>query len=184
MPNRKLGKANQAEIDDITRQCRKLEKEFANLRSTAGPLASGSGQSDLASETARLAGIQARREALAAGLRDSQERMKKLSQISPQIADLERQKELEETNYKYFAASLDKARIDEALDPSKIPNISAVQQPSSPIKVTIARDKLALGLAGGGFAPGIFLSLLHRPGLKRTIHPPFGAANFVGIGPL
>ena len=116
MPESQLVKANQAEIDDVTRQCRKLEKEFPNLPSVAGPVASGSGQSDLASETARLAGIQARREALAAGLHDTQERMKKLSQISPQIADLERQKELEETNYKYFAASLDKARIDEALD--------------------------------------------------------------------
>src|SRR5260370_15587473 len=184
MPNRKLGKANQAEIDDITRQCRKLEKEFPNLPSTAGPLASGSGQSDLASETARLAGIRARREALAAGLHDSQERMKKLSQISPQIADLERQKELEETNYKYFAASLDKARIDEALDPSKIPNISAVQQPSSPIKVTKARDKLALGLAGGGFALGIVLSLLNELVFNRAHKRPLQLVKVVGIRPV
>ena len=184
MPESQLVKANQAEIDDVTRQCRKLEKEFPNLPSVAGPVASGSGQSDLASETARLAGIQARREALAAGLHDSQERMKKLSQISPQIADLERQKELEETNYKYFAASLDKARIDEALDPSKIPNISAVQQPSSPIKVTTARDKLAVGLAGGGLALGIVLSLLNELVLNRTIKRPFELEKFVGIAPL
>src|SRR2546430_5604080 len=168
MPESQLAKANQAEIDDVTRQCRKLEKEFPNLPSIAGPLASGSGQSDLASETARLAGIQARREALAAGLHDTQERMKKLSQISPQMADLERQKELEETNYKYFAASLDKARIDEALDPSKIPNISAVQQPSAPIKVTKARDKLALGLAGGGLALGLAFSFLNYLALNWT----------------
>src|SRR5213080_758355 len=184
MPESQLVKANQAEIDDVTRQCRKLEREFPNLPSTAGPLASGSGQSDLASETARLAGIQARREALAAGLHDTQERMKKLSQISPQIADLERQKELEETNYKYFAASLDKARIDEALDPSKIPNISAVQQPSPPIKVTTARDKLALGLAGGGLALGIVLSLLNELVLNRTIKRPFELEKFVGIAPM
>ena len=184
MPKSKLVKANQEEIDDVTRQCRKLEKEFPNLPSTAGPLASGSGQSDLASETARLAGIRARREALAAGLHDSQERMKKLSQISPQIADLERQKELEETNYKYFAASLDKARIDEALDPSKIPNISAVQQPSAPIKVTKARDKLALGLAGGGLALGVVLSLLNELVLNRTIKRPLELEKVVGIAPM
>ncbi len=88
MPKSKLVKANQEEIDDVTRQCRKLEKEFPNLPSVAGPLASGSGQSDLASETARLAGIQAKREALAAGLHDNQDRMKKLSQISPQMKHL------------------------------------------------------------------------------------------------
>src|SRR5207244_12282994 len=65
MPKSKLVKANQAEIDDVTRQCRKLEKEFPNLPSTAGPLASGSAQSDRASDTARLAGIQEKRETLA-----------------------------------------------------------------------------------------------------------------------
>ena len=39
---------------------------------------------------------------------------------------------MDETNYKYFAASLEKARVDEALDPSKMPDISAVQRPSPP----------------------------------------------------
>src|SRR5256886_4572336 len=170
MPESQLVKANQAEIDDVTRQCRKLDREFPNLPSIAGPVASGSGQSDLPSETARCARIQARRDIPPPGPSDTQERMKKLSQISPQMADLERQKELEETNYKYFAASLDKARIDEALDPSKIPNISAVQQPSPPIKVTTARDKLAVGLAGGGFALGIVLSLFNELVLDRAVY--------------
>jgi len=36
---------------------------------------------------------------------------------------------MEEANYKYFAASLEKARIDEALDPTKMPNISAYSGP-------------------------------------------------------
>ena len=53
-----------------------------------------------------------------------------ISEFGPQIAQLERTKEIEENNYKYFQESLEKARIDEALDPSKMPNISAVQKPS------------------------------------------------------
>jgi uncharacterized protein involved in exopolysaccharide biosynthesis len=53
-----------------------------------------------------------------------------LSELGPQVEQLERTKEIEETNYKYFKASLEKARIDEALDPSKMPNISVVQSPS------------------------------------------------------
>ena len=57
---------------------------------------------------------------------------KQLSELAPQIEDLERKTEMDEANYKYFAASLEKARIDEALDPSKMPNISAVQRPSPP----------------------------------------------------
>src|SRR5213079_3617648 len=53
-----------------------------------------------------------------------------------------------------------KARVDEALDPSKMPNISAIQRPSPPGMVTKTRDKIALGLAGGGLALGIGLALL------------------------
>ena len=71
-----------------------------------------------------------------ARLADVQARMKKLTDLAPEIGDLERKKEMEETNYKYFATTLEKARVDEALDPSKIPNISAVQRPSPPFLIT------------------------------------------------
>jgi uncharacterized protein involved in exopolysaccharide biosynthesis/Mrp family chromosome partitioning ATPase len=183
-PQNQLVRANQAEIDDVTKQCRNLEKKFPGLPSKAAPIGPGNGQSDLGSESARLAGIEAKRAALAADLQRIQERMKKLSEIAPQIADLERQKELEETNYKYFEATLEKARIDEALDPSKIPNISAVQRPSPPIKVTTGRRKLALGLAGGGLALGIALSLLNELLLNRTVKRPFELEKVLGVAPL
>src|SRR5947207_14233572 len=101
---------------------------------------------------AKAAGLQAKIEALKTHVQDIQRRTKQLSELAPQIEDLERKKEMDEANYKYFAASLEKARIDEALDPSKMPNISAVQRPSPPILVTKKRDKIALGLAGAGIA--------------------------------
>ena len=84
------------------------------------------------SEKARVAGIEAKIGTLKIKLRDVQQRSKQLSELAPQIEDLERKKEMDAANYKYFAASLEKARIDEALDPSKMPNISAVQRPSPP----------------------------------------------------
>src|SRR5256885_17216699 len=84
-----------------------------------------------------------------------QERMKQLADIGPQIASLERAKELEEQNYKYYSGTLQRARVDEALDPSKMPNISAIQRPSPPVMVTTTRNKIALGFAGGGIALGL-----------------------------
>ena len=93
-------------------------------------------------------------------------------EVAPQIADLERKQELEATNYKYFQATLEKARIDEALDPTKMPNISAVQRPSPPMMVTGKRDKIALGLAGGGAALGIAFALLNELFLKQTVKGP------------
>src|SRR5437773_7950318 len=105
-------------------------------------------------------------------LRDIQQRTKQLSDLGPQIEELERRREMDETNYKYFAASLEKARVDEALDPSKMPNISAVQRPSPPMLETKMRNKIALGLAGGGIALGIALALLKGLALNRTVGRP------------
>ena len=129
-------------------------------------------EKSLLTEKAQVAGIEAKVETLKARLRDIQQRMKQLSELGPQMEDLERKRELDEANYKYFAASLEKARIDEALDPSKMPNISAVQRPSPPMLETQTRNKIAMGLAGGGIALGIALALLKGLVLNRTVGRP------------
>jgi len=124
------------------------------------------------SERARVAGIEAKVETLKSLLHDIQQRMKRLSELRPQMEELERKRETDETNYKYFAASLEKARVDEALDPSKMPNISAVQRPSPPILAITKRNKIALGLAVGGIGLGVALALLRGLALNRTVGRP------------
>jgi uncharacterized protein involved in exopolysaccharide biosynthesis/Mrp family chromosome partitioning ATPase len=124
------------------------------------------------SEKAQVAGTQAKVEALKSRLRDIQQRTKQVLELGPQMEELERKRGMDEANYKYFAASLEKARVDEALDPSKMPNISAVQRPSPPIPETKKRDKIILGLAGGGIAFGIALALLRGLFLNRTVGRP------------
>ena len=121
---------------------------------------------------AKVAGTQAKVEALKSRLRDIQQRTKQLAELAPQIVDLERKREMDEGNYKYFAASLEKARVDEALDPSKMPNISAVQRPSPPSLETKKRDKILMGLAGGGLALGIALALLRGLVLNQSVGRP------------
>jgi uncharacterized protein involved in exopolysaccharide biosynthesis/Mrp family chromosome partitioning ATPase len=179
----KLVAANQAEIDDCENQRRELEKKYPSLPTKVSPIGSSS-EPDLGSETARLAGLTAKKEALAARLADIREQIKQLTEIAPQVETLERQKELEETNYKYFEGTLEKARVDEALDPSKIPNISAVQQPSPPIKMTTARNKIAFGLAAAGLAVGIALALMNELVLNRSVRRPLELEKLVGVAPL
>ena len=128
--------------------------------------------SAIATERARLAGIDARTQALKAHLDEVRKQIEDLSEVAPRIEQLERTKEIEENNYKYFQASLEKARIDEALDPSKIPNISVVQKSSPAMKATSGLKKVVLGLAGGGLALGLALAFLIELVLDRTVKRP------------
>jgi succinoglycan biosynthesis transport protein ExoP len=163
----------ETQIADLEDARQLLEKEFPDLPSrTHGNEPSSVQQLDGPSESARLAGIEAKTQALRARYREVQAQIKQLGEVGPEIGDLERKKELEETSYKYFENTLEKARVDEALDPSKIPNISAVQRPSPPEMVTTKRNKLLLGLASGGVALGVALALLRELVLSHTIKRP------------
>src|SRR5438874_910713 len=155
-PENVLVKMNQAHINDLENQKRNLEKKFPELAT----LRTASGQLDIRTERARLAGMRSKLDDLRRQKIELQDRVKQLADIGPQIASLERNKDLEEQNYKYYSGTLQKARVDEALDPSKMPNISAIQKPSPPGKVTKTRNKIALGFAGGGLALGLGFALL------------------------
>src|SRR6266403_3758543 len=161
---------NTAEAD--LAQYKAVVKQTGESKSKKWKSKSSTSEKTPQSEKAQVAGIEAKVETLKARLRDVQQRMKQLSELGPQMEELERKRELDETNYKYFAATLEKARVDEALDPSKMPNISAVQRPSPPMLETKMRNKIALGLAGGGLALGIALSLLRGLALNRTVGRP------------
>ena len=164
-PENVLVKMNQAHINDLENQKRDFERKFPELAITG---ARGSGQLDLRVERARLAGMKSKLDDLRRQKVELQDRMKQLADVGPQIASLERNKELEEANYKYYSGTLQKARVDEALDPSKMPNISAIQRPSPPGIVTTTRNKIALGFAGGGLALGISLALLFEMVLNHS----------------
>src|SRR5438034_4346806 len=132
-PENVLVKMNQAHINDLENQKRNLEKKFPELATLQ--IKGGSGQLDVRIERAHLAGMKSKLDDLRRQKIELQDRMKQLAEVGPQIASLERNKEMEEGNYKYYSGTLQKARVDEALDPSKMPNISPIQRPSPPAMV-------------------------------------------------
>ena len=126
-------------------------------------------QLDLISERAALAALEEKTGALRDQFRATQERATQFAEVAPEVAMLERKKELEEANYKYFQANLDKARIDEALDPRKMPNISMVQKPSPAMPASAVRSKMILGLSGGGLVLGFAFAILMELVFDRTL---------------
>jgi polysaccharide biosynthesis transport protein len=156
-------KLNQSQTEDLDKQKREMEKRFPALINMGA-------SEGIAAERAKLAGLDAKANELHHQLTATEERMKELADASPQINNLERTREMQENNYKYFQNSLEKARIDEALDPSKMPNISAIQRPAPAYVVTKTRNRIAGGLALAGFALGIGVALLNEMLLKRPVN--------------
>lgn len=156
-------KLNQSQTEDLDKQKRDLEKKFPALISMGG-------SEGIAAERTKLAGLEAKAIELNRQLTVNQSRMKELADVSPQINNLERTREMQENSFKYFQNTLERARVDEALDPSKMPNISAVQRASPPMRVTKKRNQFAGGFAAAGLVLGIAFALVHDLFLKKPVN--------------
>lgn len=173
-PESQQVKLLQTQISAVEYRQRELEKLNPGLLATAAITTptSPSSRFDLVSERTRLATIDAKAETLSEQLKRFQQKAEQLSETGMAIAQLERKKELEESNYRYFEASLEKARIDETLDPSKIPNISIVQSPTPARKDMGHMSKIALGMVGGGIGFGLALAFIIELLWDRTVKRP------------
>jgi polysaccharide biosynthesis transport protein len=151
-------------------QIAQLEKQRSEMETTyPALLGTVQGQPNLTSDRALLAGLESKVNALKGRMTDLQARVKSIQEVAPQIEELQRKAEVEEGNYKHSEASLEKARIDETLDPSRMPNISVVQTPSPATRGKRSTEKLVMALAGGGLAAGIAIALLIEMFLDRTV---------------
>jgi polysaccharide biosynthesis transport protein len=173
-PQNRIVKVKQGQIDAIVTQRRDLAKKYPGLLATVSAATTTDGNRiDIVSERARLAEIGSKRDTLKSRLLSLRQRETLLSEYGPRIGQLERTKDVQEANYKYLEASLEKARIDETLDPARMPNISVVQRPEMGVKVTRdALKKVLIGLAVGGLAIGVASALLIELVLDRTVKRP------------
>ena len=165
-----LQKLNELQIENLEKQRKELEVKYPGLAAILPGKSTEQFQTDISAESTRqagiaadraqFAGIDARIATLQSHLDDLLKQSNRLSDFAPRIEELERTREIEANNYKYFQASLEKARVDEALDPSKIPNINVVQSPSAAFKASQKTQKVVLGLAAGGVALGLAFAFL------------------------
>jgi succinoglycan biosynthesis transport protein ExoP len=169
-PENPILKIRQSQLNELEKQQLDLEKQFPNVVARLPAASPQSLRFDLGTEKAQLAATEARIEALKTRMSALQERARTIWDLGPQIAQLELQKDVEEKNYKYYEASLEKARIDEALNSSGMPNISVVEKPAMAAKAAVdGRKKMVVGVAGAGLALGLALSLLQELLFDRTV---------------
>lgn len=127
----------------------------------------------LEQERARLRELEAKLKVYREHLASQENRVTQLSQAGLKIAELERRKEMEDAEYRLLESNLKKAKVDRTLDPSRMPNIRVVQEPSAPVKTFSEKTKkIMLGLAAAGFAVGVGLAFLIELVLDRRIKRP------------
>jgi succinoglycan biosynthesis transport protein ExoP len=123
-------------------------------------------------ESAKINSLQARIKALLAQLEEIKNESSKVDQLEISILELRRQKELQEANYRYYAASTEQARINEALSTGRVSNISEVQTPTPPAKEWQKALKLPGGLAIGGIVLGLVWAFCIELFLDHTVRRP------------
>jgi len=175
-------RANDAQIAELELERHKMERDHPDLLEQA-PVGETlpNHQPDLAGERARLISLEAGMQTLQTRLRDVQQRAAAFASVAPDIEELERNKQLEQANYVSSQSKLENATVDEALDPSKIPNISTVQKPSPALAVAGVRQKAVLILAGGGIALGVALALFIEMVLDQTVKRPLELEQRLGV---
>ena len=154
----------------------RLEEAFPALAHAAATTSTVAGEAagsiDPAAEAARLASLQTRIKVLNAQLDAIRSEAANVDQMEVSILDLRRKKDLEEANYRYYAASLEKARIDEALGAGRVSNISQIQTPSPPF-TDRGKSYVPIALvAAGGILAGLAWAFLIEMYLDRSVRRP------------
>ncbi len=174
-PGNRLLALNQQQIDTYDAQRQALVAKFPNLAAEAQVVENDPGNPkwNLILEKARLAAIGAKTEVLETQMKEIAGQYGQQSAIGAEIDEMERKKQMEDAEYRSLEVKLKNAKIDTALNPSTMPNITVSQQPTEPLEYYNKKtDKLILGLAGGGMALGVGLAFMIELLFDRRIKRP------------
>lgn len=127
---------------------------------------------DLMVETTRVAALQARAKTLNAQLEKVKADAGLVDDIETQYLALQRKKEQQELQYKYYSKSLDQARVDSQLGTGKLSNINEIQSPSVPLRDAKDLNKKVAVTAAGGVGLGLGLAFLLELVLNQAVRKP------------
>lgn len=164
----------------------RLELEYPALANQALPASPASGESapagfDPIEQRARIRALETRVTVLQDHLARIRKEASDLGALEMSITDLQRKKELQETQYRYFSTSLEKTRINEALGSGRVSNISIIQAPTLPIRDVGKLYKVVAGLSLGGIALGLILAFVLELFLDQSIRRPAEIESRLGL---
>lgn len=136
----------------------------------------------LREEEAECAALQARSEVLKNQLAKARAQSQHLAALDERMVQLQRNKELQEQNYRYFSKRLEQARVDNALDAAKISSVVVVQPPSHPIRKH--RDKVPQKMALAmmlGLATGLAAAFTRERVTNASLKTPSQVAPRLGL---
>lgn len=163
-------------ISQVRKRGLDLVEQFPDLARKRASTQSGRSSAPVLSleeEKYLESGLKAKLDSIRAQSKNLESEVTRISSLGFQLQDLERRRQLEEEKYRYFQSSLEKAILDEKLDPSKIPNIKVMQSPTPPLKSIDAKAmKLVLAIAFSGLGMGLALAFLIEMVIDRRVSRP------------
>ncbi len=136
---------------------------------------------DPAEEQARIRSLTTNLQVLQQDLQRMRKEVVDLGDVELSITDLQRRKDLQESQYRYFSSSLEKTRINEALGSGNVSNISIIQSPTAPLRDVGKLYKVVAGLGCGGLLVGLSLAFCLELFLDQTVRRPGEIETALGL---
>ncbi len=160
----------------------RLESEYPPLLALSAPARPNSAPlMDPREETARIRLLTTNLKVM----QDDLDRMRKeaidLGALEMSITDLQRRRDLQESQYRYFSSSLEKNRINETLGSGHVSNIAIIEAPTPPTRQVGKLYKVVSGLAVGGVAMGLGLAFCLELFLDQTVRRPGEVESLLGL---
>lgn len=127
---------------------------------------------DPVSEAARIIALQSRIKVLNAQLDRIRVEGSQFDEKGSMLNELQRKKDLQEASYKFYANSLEQARVEEALGAGKVLNINKIQQPSPPFRDWFVFFRIVISIMIGGVVAGVAMAFLVDMYLDRSVRRP------------
>jgi polysaccharide biosynthesis transport protein len=149
----------------------KLQSPLLNAATGAAPII------DQGAEQARIMALRAKIQTLKTQLTNVTAEAASINEIEPTIAELERRKQLEETQFKYFYTSLQQARFDAGIGEGKLTNINVTETATPAGRDTGKTMKIAVGILAGSVVFGFMLAFIIEFYLDQSVRRPSDIEN-------